>query len=111
MSEETDYRGVVWATTAGGQKLPVIDVTQPRFALADDAAANAALFRAFMDTERRRARTPKEYHRRTRCDGRLLSASLTLHLRPTILMLRASSIRAFSDCRSLSVTAKRDTCC
>jgi hypothetical protein len=59
VSEETDCRGVVWATTAGGQKLPVIDVTQPRFALADDAAANAALFRAFMDTERRRARTPR----------------------------------------------------
>jgi hypothetical protein len=50
---------VVWAKTAGGQELPVIDVTQPRFALADDADASAALRDAYVETERRRARTPR----------------------------------------------------
>jgi hypothetical protein len=54
--ENTD---IVWARTAGGQKLPVIDVTSPRFALADDAAANAALRDAYVEAERRRARTPR----------------------------------------------------
>jgi hypothetical protein len=50
---------VTWATAGGGQALPIIDVTQPRFALADDAASNAALFSAFMDEQRRLARTPR----------------------------------------------------
>jgi hypothetical protein len=48
----------VWAEAAGGQMLPVIDVTQPCFALADDEVANAALFRAYAEAERSRARMP-----------------------------------------------------
>ena len=55
--------GVVWAMADGGPALPVIDVTQPGFALADDASANAALFRAFDEIERRQARTPRFFAR------------------------------------------------
>jgi hypothetical protein len=50
---------LVWAKTAGGQELPVINVTQPRFALADDVDANAALLGAYVEAERRWARTPR----------------------------------------------------
>jgi hypothetical protein len=50
---------IVWATTASGQKLPVIDVTSPRFALADDAPASAALRDAYVEAERRQSRTPR----------------------------------------------------
>jgi hypothetical protein len=59
VSESPEGTGIVWAKAAGGQRLPVIDVTQPAFALADDAASNAALFRAYRDAERRQARTPR----------------------------------------------------
>jgi hypothetical protein len=56
---DTKSADVVWAKTAGGLELPVIDVTQPRFALADDADASAALLSAYIEAERRRARTPR----------------------------------------------------
>jgi len=46
------------ATTADGQELPVIDVTHPRFALADDPAAISALFDAYVEAERRQGRVP-----------------------------------------------------
>ena len=37
-----DRRAVVFATTADGLRLPVIDVTHPAFAIADDPASLAA---------------------------------------------------------------------
>ena len=37
-----DSRAVVFATTADGLKLPVIDVTHPAFAIPDDPASLAA---------------------------------------------------------------------
>ena len=46
------------AKTADGQELPVIDVTHPRFALADDPKAISALFDAYIEAERRQARIP-----------------------------------------------------
>jgi hypothetical protein len=56
---DRDRAGVAYAMTVGGQELPVIDVTQPQFLLADDAAANAALFRVYTETMRRQARMPR----------------------------------------------------
>ncbi len=46
------------AQTADGHELPVIDVTHPRFALADDPKAISALFDAYIEAERRQARVP-----------------------------------------------------
>jgi hypothetical protein len=59
VTEDPKSAGSAWATAVGGQKLPVIDVTQPCFALADDPAANAALSSAYVEAERRRAWTPR----------------------------------------------------
>jgi hypothetical protein len=49
---------VAHATTADGQELPVIDVTHPNFALADDPAAIAAVSKSYAESERQRARVP-----------------------------------------------------
>ena len=46
------------ARTADGHELPVIDVTDPRFTLADDPKAISALFDAYIEAERRQARVP-----------------------------------------------------
>ena len=59
MTVDPKNAGVAWATAQDGHKLPVIDVTHPCFALADDAAANAALSSAYVEAERRRAWTPR----------------------------------------------------
>jgi hypothetical protein len=37
-----DNRAIVFATTADGLRLPVIDVTHPAFAVPDDPASRAA---------------------------------------------------------------------
>ncbi len=47
------------AKTRDGDDLPVIDVTDPRFAVPDDPAATRALYDAFADGERRRRWIPK----------------------------------------------------
>src|SRR3984957_8963060 len=49
---------VVFATTADGLSLPVIDVTHPAFAVADDPASLAARRDAFLAWDRRNRRTP-----------------------------------------------------
>jgi len=51
--------GIVMAKTREGHDLPVIDVTDPRFAVPDDSAATRALYDAFIDGERRRSRIPR----------------------------------------------------
>lgn len=51
--------GFVMAKTREGYDLPVIDVTDPRFAVPDDQAATRALYDAFVASERRRRRIPK----------------------------------------------------
>ena len=53
-----DGRNVVYATTADGLRLPVIDVTHPAFALADDPASLAARRDAFLAWDRRNRRMP-----------------------------------------------------
>jgi hypothetical protein len=49
---------VVFATTADGLSLPVIDVTNPAFAIPDDPASLAARFEAFVAWDRRNRRLP-----------------------------------------------------
>jgi hypothetical protein len=51
--------GIAMARTREGHDLPVIDVTDPRFAVPNDPAATRALYDAFIDGERRRHRIPK----------------------------------------------------
>ncbi|WP_088348912.1 MULTISPECIES: hypothetical protein [Rhodomicrobium] len=51
--------GVVYAATREGYVLPVIDVTNPHFAMPDDAASVDALFERFAAEERKRRRLPK----------------------------------------------------
>jgi hypothetical protein len=53
-----DRRAVVYATTADGLRLPVIDVTHPAFAIADDPASLAARREAFLAWDRRNRRIP-----------------------------------------------------
>lgn len=53
-----DTRAVMFATTADGLRLPVIDVTHPAFAIADDPASAAARHDAFIAWDRRNRRTP-----------------------------------------------------
>jgi hypothetical protein len=53
-----DSRTVVFATTADGLRLPVIDVTHPAFAIPDDAASRAARHDAFLAWDRRNRRMP-----------------------------------------------------
>jgi len=52
-------RKTITAMTADGYPLPVIDVTQPAFAVDDSAEAVAALRDAFVNSERRRRRLPR----------------------------------------------------
>ncbi|SDC96834.1 hypothetical protein SAMN05421548_112147 [Paraburkholderia lycopersici] len=49
---------IVYASTSQGQRLPVIDITHPRFALPADSSAISALFASYEANERRRARVP-----------------------------------------------------
>ena len=53
-----DSRAVVFATTADGLRLPVIDVTHPAFAIPDDPASLAARRDAFLAWDRRNRRMP-----------------------------------------------------
>lgn len=53
-----DRRAVAFATTADGLRLPVIDVTHPAFAVADDAASLAARRDSFLAWDRRNRRMP-----------------------------------------------------
>jgi len=53
-----DSRPVVFATTADGLTLPVIDVTHPAFAIADDPASLAARRDAFLAWDRRNRLMP-----------------------------------------------------
>src|SRR5262249_9233615 len=53
-----DRRHVVFATTADGVRLPVIDVTHPAFAIADDPASLAARRDAFLAWDRHNRRMP-----------------------------------------------------
>ena len=53
-----DARAVVFATTADGLKLPVIDVTHPAFAVPDDPASLAARRDAFLAWDRRNRHMP-----------------------------------------------------
>jgi hypothetical protein len=50
---------VVYATTDDGLRLPVIDITQPDFALPDDPQSVAALDAAFRESEWRNALVPR----------------------------------------------------
>jgi hypothetical protein len=50
--------GVSYARTAQGQELPIIDVTHPAFAIADDLKSVEALRIAFAATERKQKRLP-----------------------------------------------------
>src|ERR1700726_134784 len=51
--------GIIYAKTREGFDLPVIDVTNPRFAVPDDPAAAREQYDAFVEGERRRRRIPK----------------------------------------------------
>jgi len=51
--------GFAMARTRDGHDLPVIDVTDPRFAIPDDPATVRALYDTFVEGERRRHRIPK----------------------------------------------------
>ena len=53
-----DSGPVVFATTADGVRLPVVDVTHPAFAIADDPASLAARRDAFLAWDRRNRRMP-----------------------------------------------------
>jgi hypothetical protein len=53
-----DSRAVLFATTADGLRLPVIDVTHPAFVVADDPASLAARHDAFLAWDRRNRRIP-----------------------------------------------------
>jgi hypothetical protein len=53
-----DSRAVVFATTADGLRLPVIDVTHPTFAVPDDPTSLATKRDAFLAWDRRNRRMP-----------------------------------------------------
>jgi hypothetical protein len=57
-SSARESGGVILARTREGFDLPVIDLTNPRFAIPDDPAALHALQDAFIEEERRRQRIP-----------------------------------------------------
>jgi hypothetical protein len=58
-ADEMRQAGVAFAATAAGHDLPVLDVTHPRFALADDAAGMAALHDRLEAAERQNRRLPE----------------------------------------------------
>jgi hypothetical protein len=51
--------GIIFAKTREGIDLPVIDLTNPRFAVPDDPAAARVSYEAFVEAERKRRRIPK----------------------------------------------------
>lgn len=51
--------GLVFASTADGLRLPVIDVTHPAFAIPDDPATHAARRNAFLAWDRSNRRVPR----------------------------------------------------
>src|ERR1700683_1396724 len=53
-----ENRAIVFATTADGLKLPVIDVTHPAFAVPDDPASLAVRRDTFVAWDRRNRRVP-----------------------------------------------------
>src|SRR5690242_3874541 len=53
-----DHRAVLTARTRAGHDLPIIDVTHPRFAIADDPPARAARKEAFLQDDRQRRWIP-----------------------------------------------------
>ncbi|TDG02359.1 hypothetical protein E1N52_40205 [Paraburkholderia guartelaensis] len=57
-AKRNTQRPMTCASTVQGQRLPVIDITDPRFALPADADAITALFASYVADERRRARVP-----------------------------------------------------
>ena len=57
-SSPRDRRAAVFATTADGLTLPVIDVTHQAFAIPDDPASLAARRDAFLAWDRRNRRVP-----------------------------------------------------
>ena len=59
MSPAKAKSDLVYATTDDGLRLPVIDITQPAFALPDDPASVAALDAAFRESETRNALMPR----------------------------------------------------
>ena len=59
MNSPVPQSAVVFATTGDGLRLPIIDITQPAFALPDDAASAADLDAAFRESERRNALVPR----------------------------------------------------
>lgn len=58
MPSQSPVHPVLLARTRAGYDLPIIDVTHPRFSVADDAAARAARKKAFLDDDRRRGWIP-----------------------------------------------------
>jgi hypothetical protein len=74
---------VAMAVTREGHDLPVIDVTDPRFAVPDDPAATRALYDAFLRSERRRSLIPKFLMRgmlrRAANESRLVRAVFASH--------------------------------
>ena len=58
MDSANSKSDLVYATTDDGLRLPVIDITQPAFALPDDAASVAALDTAVREAETRNALIP-----------------------------------------------------
>ncbi|MCP3711303.1 hypothetical protein M3I54_30760 [Paraburkholderia sp. CNPSo 3274] len=57
-AKRNTQRPMTYASTVQGQRLPVIDITDPRFALPADSDAITALFASYLADERRRARVP-----------------------------------------------------
>lgn len=53
------HSGVVYASSGQGYELPVIDVSLPAFAVADDPQSMEGLRRTFAESEQRRKRLPK----------------------------------------------------
>src|SRR5258708_38031656 len=58
-SSPRESDGLACAKTREGFDLPVIDLTNPRFAVPDDPATVRGLHDAFIEGERRRRRIPK----------------------------------------------------
>ena len=56
---DADQAAILSASTGQGYDLPIIDVSHPAFALAEDSQSLEALRRQLAETERRRKRLPK----------------------------------------------------
>jgi hypothetical protein len=55
----TPSNDLIYAATRDGHRLPVIDVTHPRFAVPDDSASVRRLLEAYAEEVRRHRRIPK----------------------------------------------------